>query len=254
VELLRRGDSFVFQAPRRHEHAGFERAYRAVVRLDGLREAAADVLEMLGQLRDAVVERTAQFADLLRVLRDRVLLPAVGDRLEQRNERQRARQHDALVHAEFQQPLVVLHRGRQQGLPRHEHDDDVGGGLEVGPVALVPQAVDVILDLAGVVLQLAVTKRVLLALHRVEVGRQRHLGVHDDVLAARQLHDHVRGQPAPFRLGRLFEIEVQPFDEAGALEHATELQFAPLAPDVRRPQRPHEAARLGMQHLLRVAE
>ena len=48
---------------------------------------------------------------------------------------------------------LLVARGREQRLAGHEHDDDVGGGLEVGPVGLVAETVDVVLHLPRVVAQ-----------------------------------------------------------------------------------------------------
>ena len=40
------------------------------------------------------------------------------------------------------------------------------------------------------------------ALHGLQVGRERHLGVDDDLLAAGQVHDHVRPDAAVLAVRR----------------------------------------------------
>ena len=146
--------------------------------------------------------------------------------------------------------VVVLQRGREQRLARHEHDDDVGRRLEVRPVALVAEPVDVVLHLPRVVPQLRVARRVVFAVHRVEVRGQRHLGVDDDVLAARELDDGVGRQAAFLGADGLLDLEVHAFEEARALEDPAQLDLAPLAADVRGAQRARELAGFGVQDLL----
>ena len=75
-ELRRGRHALVLQPPRRDQHAALQRADRAVVGLHRPRQAAADGVEVLRELRDPVVELAAQIADLLRVPRD--LFPAAS--------------------------------------------------------------------------------------------------------------------------------------------------------------------------------
>jgi hypothetical protein len=59
--------------------------------------ALAHVGEVVGHDADAGVQLLAEGADLLRFARDGLLPPAVGDGAEQRNERGRRGEHDALL-------------------------------------------------------------------------------------------------------------------------------------------------------------
>src|SRR5690606_40018240 len=57
-------------------------------------ETLADVAEVFGELSHALVQVAPQLADLLRVAGDALLLPAVGDRAQQRDQGGRARDDD----------------------------------------------------------------------------------------------------------------------------------------------------------------
>jgi hypothetical protein len=59
------------------------------------------------------------------------------------------------------------------------------------PVRLVPEPDDVLAHLPGVVPHLRLTRRVLVALHRVEIRGRGCLRVDDDVPATRESDDHV---------------------------------------------------------------
>ena len=103
-------------------------------------------------------------------------------------------------------------------------------------------------DETRVARKVAAARVVVLGLGGVEVGLERRLGVDDDALAARELHDQVGSeQPAlVVALARLLD-EVAVRDHAGQLDDALELDLAPAPAYVRRPQRRHEAARLLLQ-------
>ena len=117
-QLFGRGDPVVFQPPRGDEHPALERADGAVVGVDRSRQPARDFLEVHRHHADAIVELPSEVADLLRVLRDVLLLPAVGDGAQQRHQRQRAREHDAACQAELEQRGIALQRRAQQRLAR----------------------------------------------------------------------------------------------------------------------------------------
>ena len=127
----------------------------------------------------------------------------------------------------------MLQGGREQRLSRYEHHDNVRSRLEVRPVALVAKPVDVILHLARVVSQFGVARGVFLTLHRVEVCRQRHLRIDDDVLPAGEFDDDVRRQASVFGPDGLFHVEVSAFEQTRAFEHAAQLDLSPLPARIR---------------------
>ena len=73
-----------------------------------------------------------------------------------------------------------------------------------------------------------------LGLVRVEVGVERDLRVHDDLLAARQTDDQVGAEQAAVGVpGRRLQDEVAMLDEAGGLDDVTQPDLAPPSADVR---------------------
>ena len=110
--------------------------------------------------------------------------------------------------------------------------------------SLPESGVDVAAHLAHVATQV---RRGLLGVvggERVEVGVERHLGVHDERPAARET-DHEVG-PLGTVLAREVDLllEVAVLDHAGELDGSLEVQLAPLAADVRLAQRRGERAGL----------
>src|SRR4051812_20380013 len=87
----------------RYEHARFERRHGSIVGLYGLVEPALYVVVVRRQHEQAIVKLPAELADLLRVGLDSLLSPAIRDGLEQRDQRRRTRQDDAVGDAVFQQ-------------------------------------------------------------------------------------------------------------------------------------------------------
>ena len=105
------------------------------------------------------------------------------------------------------------------------------------------------------VAQLGEPRLVGIAPERLEVCLPGTLGVDDHGLSAGQLDDEV-GAQAPF-LGSevMLGLEVAVLEHAGHLDHATELDLAPAAADVRPvAQRADEVARLAAELLLRLGE
>ena len=130
-----------------------------------------------------------------------------------------------------------------------EHDDELRCVL-VLPVALRRQLLDVVAHLAYVRLHVKLARVLVAGLDRVEVGGQRHLGVDDDALVARQLDDDVRTQAAVLRRHGLLLGEVAVAHHARHLAHPAQLHLAPAPARVRRPQGGHEVGGLALQLLL----
>ncbi len=71
----------------RDQHAVFKRSNRLVVGFDRAVQVGADPGDVSGQLAQAVVQFLAQSADLLRIARQLLLVPSVGDGLQQTRSR-----------------------------------------------------------------------------------------------------------------------------------------------------------------------
>jgi hypothetical protein len=91
----------VLELPRLDEDVSLEGSDRFVVGVDRPTQAAPELLEVTSELADCLVELPPVIGDLLRVARDRLLLPSVRNRPEQRNERRRTRGDDVLFDAEL---------------------------------------------------------------------------------------------------------------------------------------------------------
>ena len=87
---------------------------------------------------------------------------------------------------------------------------------------------------------------------RVEVGRERCLGVDDDGLPARQAHDQVGAELAVRRGDGGLLLEVAVLDHPRHLDHPPELHLAPAPAHAGRPQGLHQVAGLGVQPMLRL--
>ena len=175
----------------------------------------------------------SEAADLLRVLRQLLLVPAVGDRAQDRHQAAgRGEQHlppQRLVH-QFRQ---LLQRGVQELVAGHEHHHEVQRVVELLPVLLLRQVQHHQAHLRGEGLQaLALPLRILLAV-RLQVGFERRLGVDRQHPVARHAHHHVRA-PA---LGLLLLDEVAVGHHAGQFDQPPQRDLAVRAAHVRARQR-----------------
>ena len=148
----------------------------------------------------------------------------------------------------LEQRRVVVERRAEPGLVAEEHDDELRGGVELLPVALLPETRHVLADEPRVTGEMAAPRVVVLGLDRVEVGVERCFRVDHEALPARELDHEVGPQQPPLGvvLGSLL-LEVAVGDHAGELDDALELHLAPAAAHVRGAQRGHEVPRLLLQ-------
>ena len=84
-------------------------------------------------------------------------------------------------------------------------------------------------------------------LGRLQVGGQRDLGVHHDVLAAGQPDHHVRAQRAVVGGHADLLVEVAPGAHPGQLDHPAQLHLPPPAAGLRPPQRGDQGLGLGAE-------
>ena len=156
--------------------------------------------------------------------------------------------------AGLEERAVLVERGPVEAFV-DEHDDELGRRLELAPVALLPELADVVAHLGRVPRHVGALQLDVVGVDRVEIGADRHLGVDDDALAARQLDDQVGAkQPAFVVALALLGAEVAVVDHARELDDALQLHLAPAAADVRRAERGDEAARLGAEALLPLGD
>src|SRR5258707_8305514 len=208
---------------------------------------------MLRHRRESRVELAPEVADRARGLRDRLLAPAVRDRAEQRDQRRRCRDDHLLVHAVLDQRRILLERSAQERLAGDEEDHELGGLVELRPVALRRQLRHVVAHLPRVLAQLRDPRLLVVAPERLEVRLPRHLRVDDDLLPARQLHDQVGAEPAVLGRDVRLRDEVDVLEHPGHLDDAAQLHLAPAAAHVRAvAQRADEVARFAPQLLLRL--
>src|SRR3954470_13323311 len=255
LDLLQLGRGVVREAVLRElargdEQPRLERADGLVERSDRRVEVAADLREVAGKDAEPVVELAAELEDLARVLGHRLLLPAIGNRAQEPDQRRRRGDDHARLRAHLdQRPVLVERRAIEPFVD--EHHDELRRRLELPPVPLLAELRDVVAELARMAREMRALQLDVLAVHRVEVRIDRHLGVDHDRLAARQLHDQIGAEQRAFVVARArLRLEVAVVEHPRELDDALELELAPLAADVRRAQCRHEAARLGTELLL----
>jgi hypothetical protein len=197
---------------------------------DRAREALADGADVPGEGRKPLIELLAERMHLTRVLRDRLLMPARGDRAQEGDQRRRRGGNHLRLPRVLVQPWIVVVRDAEERLVRQEHDDEVRRGRELAPVRLRRQLADVVAYLSRVAREQAgavvpVVRRV-----GVEVRVRRHLRVDHDLLAAGQLDDEVGPEQRPFAVAhRDLRDEVAVLDHARQLYDPTQLHLAPAA-------------------------
>ena len=148
----------------------------------------------------------------------------------------------------------MFERGGEEGVAGDEGDDEFGRVVELLPVRLLRQRVDVGAQLPGVGHEVRPPDGFVGGVVGVEERLQRHLGVDHHVPGARQMHDHVGAHPAVGAvLGHLL-LEVAVLDHAGHLDHAPQLHLPPSATRSRGAQSRDQVAGLGLQLVLGLGE
>src|SRR4051794_40314700 len=93
---------------------------------------------------EAVVELAAELLNLFGVARKLLLLPAVGDGFQERQQRHWRRRNHAKACRLLEKVSVLFERRREQRLERQEHDDEFGRRLELLPIFLGAEVPNVI--------------------------------------------------------------------------------------------------------------
>ena len=138
------------ESPRRHEDAGLERPHGLVVGLDARGQAALQRLHVAGHGPEPLVELRPQLLDLAGVLGHRLLPPAEGDRAQQGDEGDRRGEQHVVRHRVLLERGVGLEGGREQLVAGDEGDDHLRRPVELPPVLLLRQLLDVGAELPGV--------------------------------------------------------------------------------------------------------
>ena len=137
----------------------------------------------------------AQFADGLGVLGKLFLAPAVRHRTQQLDQRCRRGDNHLLIHAHLDQAGVLVQSRAEERLARKEQHDKLRRRVELAPIGLRTELVDVVPHLARVVLEVGEFGFLVFGLQGLEIRVQRIFGVHHDVLVVRQLDDRIRTRP-----------------------------------------------------------
>ncbi len=196
---------------------------------------------MPSQRAEPGVQLAAHVEQLSRRAGQGLLLPGQRHRPQQSQQGRRRGQDDPLGHRCLQQRRVRLAGRGEEGLAGDEAHDDLGRVRERRPVLLAREGVHVRTHRAGVVVVTLLEER-----------RQRRLGVHDDVLAARQVDHHVRSDRRA-GAGRADGLlgEVDPVEHPRVLDHPSQLDLAPGPAGVGGAQGADQGRGLGPQRLVR---
>ncbi len=155
----------------------------------------------------------------------------------------------------LEQSGVALKGRRQERLAGDEKHHEFWRRAQRRPVTLRGQLIDMVLQVPGVRGHPGLAHLVPVGLRRLQVSRERDLGVDDDVLSARQPHHKVRPhKPKPRRPrvpGRDLLIEVTASAHARQLHDPAQLHLAPSAARLRPAKRCHQRLRLDPELLRR---
>ena len=102
-----------------------QRADRLVVVLDAARQLPADAVHVRDKRTQATVQVLGQDPNLLRVIGQRKLPPAVGDGFQQCDETGRRGQNDLLRQRVLDQVRFLVERGAQELVAGNEQDDEL---------------------------------------------------------------------------------------------------------------------------------
>ena len=217
----------VTQAASGGQDIAFEAADELVVIGHRAVEAIAHALEVFGGDGKAVVKLPAHASDLPCLARQPVLPPDLRHRARDGDKVGRAGQQHATFEGVIPQTGVLLERGGNEMLTRHEHQHVIGRVLELALVGFCAQRLDMIAHRLDVGVQCDLAGIVVLRLERILIGVERNLGVDHQQLVARYAHDRIGTQPSFIGIDRMFGDEIGVFGKAALFQHVAQLQFAP---------------------------
>lgn len=207
---------------------------------------------MVGEDAEAVVEFTPEIGNGLGVSRGLFLSPPIGHGSQQGNEGGGGGQEDFAVGTGFNQGRVLFEGGAEEAFAGKKEDHEFRGGLELVPVGLGGEALDVLPDLSGVGAEFFAAQEVGVGLLGVEVGVEGAFGVDNDLAVAGEADDEVGTEASVGGGGGgggLLE-EVAVFEHAGEFDDALELDFAPASADLGGAEGLDEAGGFAVEFLL----
>ena len=149
---------------------------------------------MLAEAGDALVKLPPGLEDRPGVLRQRLLLPGVLRGAQQRDQGRRGGDVHPAGHGMLQQARIVLKRRGKERFTRDEQHHELRCRRQRGPVRLGGQPVHVLAQVPGMRGEPGFAHGLVGGPGGFEVGRERDLGIHHDVLAPGQVDHHVRAQ------------------------------------------------------------
>lgn len=182
---------------------------------------------MIGEGRDPVVELAAEGADFVGVFGHRFLAPTVGGGFEEGDEGGRRGEQNAAGKGAVHETGIGGERGGEKMVAGQKKHDELRGGLELLPVVLGAEGVDVAPDLLGMFGEAGGAGGFVGGIHGGAVGFERGLGVDDDALAAGEADDEIGSKSAGG--GGLLFGEVAIGQHVGHLDDPAKLEFAPTA-------------------------
>ena len=197
-----------------------------------------------------VVDRLALRRDLLGVLGDLLLLPAEGDRLEHREQRDRRGDQDLVLERILEKIAVGQERGADRCLDRHEHDHDFRHGFELVPVGALRELAHAGAESLGVLREEQPALFLRVGFHGLEEGVERHLGVHRHDAALGQPHDHVGTAGLISFLLAEVDVLLQPAE----LDQPAQVHLAPAAAHRRSLQCLRECCGLFFKRILKPVQ
>src|SRR5581483_2376212 len=132
----------VAKAASLRENPALQGAHRAVVGLDRAAEVFAQVDQVLEPARQAIMQLAPQLGDALGILGDALLTPADGDGPQKRDEGHGSGEHDLGLAGILDQTGIAFGGRSQKAVVGDEHHDELGG-VDLGPIALLGEPLDV---------------------------------------------------------------------------------------------------------------
>lgn len=243
-------DAEVAEASGGDEESGFEGGDRLVVGGDGGVESGAHGGQVVGEDPDAVVKFASKIGNGLGVAGGLFLSPSIGHGSQEGNEGGGGGQEDFAVSSGFDEGWVLFKGGAEEVFAREKEDDEFGRGLELVPVGLGGEPLDVLSDVSGVGAEFLAALKVGVGLLGVEVGVEGAFGVDDHLSVAGEADDEVGSEPAVVGGGGGLLVEVAVFEHAGQFDDALELDFAPASADLWGAEGLDEAGGFAVEFLL----
>src|SRR5262249_40895120 len=165
-------------------------------------------------------------------------------RLQQDDQCGRRGDVDSRPNAGLDEAGIVLPGSPEEALVGEEHDNPLGTVRELLPVGLRRELLQMVANLAGVILEPLPSDLVVRRLVSLEVRRERDLRVDDDLLPARKPDDEVGTERSLVRASRDLLGEVAVWEHPSDLNDATQLNLAPAPACMRCAKRVSERCRL----------